>query len=506
VLPDPNQFYSLLGDDWIAACPFQIQKGGAITLARAVGGQPSRSFPFADPAPIGHVREVALSPDRRRLAAILHREEPSLRGSSLVVVWDVSRGAEIGRYHVNGQLAHLNFGSDSARLTARCSPAMYLFSVGDVRRGFLRWQPADWQDEGRLLLAGKAEALKALEPDVEHPLSRIDVETGYPEFFSPDGAVSLSVAEEGFRLIDRGSGRERRIAARTSGGPFVFARDGRHAAWITSSSHQRIDVRAGCVTEHALPSDGAVPDPNCNIHHLERSMDYRTGMAFDRQGRCLAFCYRYPRDDGEASVRDLAGGPPLLKLSAHWTDGALSPDGSSLLVWSNEGKEEQDFESWDVARREKRAAWRGQLVHLARPALSPDGRLAVAVRGRWGGRFEGGEADVWELATGRRVARLAGWFDPRSAGVFSPDGRLLALAYADGSGVGVWDPEQGRELFRWRRQADEEPGAEARGRRTMQLQFTDGGKALLVQAGPWLERLDLERLRRRLAEMGLDWE
>jgi hypothetical protein len=102
------------------------------------------------------------------------------------------------------------------------------------------------------------------------------------------------------------------------------------------------------------------------------------------------------------------------------------------------------------------------------------------------------------------VARLAGSFDPRSAGVFSPDGRLLALAYADGSGVGVWDPEQGRELFRWRRQAEEDPGEESRGRRTMQLQFTDGGSALLVQ--PWLERLDLERLRRRLADMGLDWE
>jgi serine/threonine protein kinase/WD40 repeat protein len=85
-----------------------------------------------------------------------------------------------------------------------------------------------------------------------------------------------------------------------------------------------------------------------------------------------------------------------------------------------------------------------------------------------------------------------------TAFAFSPDNKLVAVAYPDGL-VQVWDIASRKELFRW--QASEPPVLQ------MQLMFSPDGKTLAGCDGrtlqPW--RLDIDGLRQELRAIGLDW-
>lgn len=96
----------------------------------------------------------------------------------------------------------------------------------------------------------------------------------------------------------------------------------------------------------------------------------------------------------------------------------FSPDGTLLAVGSNIG-----IWLYDVKTGKELSMFPGMCQSIA---FSPDGRFLANGGGRYGtgGRFRGKELQLWEVATGRKVA-LTGDHLPASELLFSEDGKTL---------------------------------------------------------------------------------
>ena len=129
----------------------------------------------------------------------------------------------------------------------------------------------------------------------------------------------------------------------------------------------------------------------------------------------------------------------------------FSSDGRQVIT-----AEEDGVRVWDMATgQEVRWAVRAR-IHQDRVALSRDGRYVAT--GALVARFQGDESappiDVWEMASGQKVANLVGHATSTNGLCFSPDGRWLASCSGDrrtglDATVRIWDVATGRELRRF---------------------------------------------------------
>jgi WD40 repeat protein len=159
-------------------------------------------------------------------------------------------------------------------------------------------------------------------------------------------------------------------------------------------------------------------------------------VAFSPDGRTLATGGRadsagYSR---AAELWDIASRQVIATLPLPQNDGwlnslAFSPDGRTLATASSEAR------LWNVADRKLAATLPGSLYPenyngLASVAFSPDGRTLA------GGTYE--TVTMWDVASHRAAATLAGHDNLVYAVAFSPDGHTLATGSQDGT-VKLWD-------------------------------------------------------------------
>jgi WD40 repeat protein/serine/threonine protein kinase len=144
--------------------------------------------------------------------------------------------------------------------------------------------------------------------------------------------------------------------------------------------------------------------------------------------------------DGTTKLWDAGDGRELLSLEAKGSLGwhvCWSPDGKLLASGYEDGR----TKVWDAASGRELKSLNVHVDAVHSLSWSPDGKWLAT------GTCHGGIArvKVWHAASGWKPLTLkehTGW-----SVAFSPDGKLLASGGADGIAT-VWDPSDGRELFR----------------------------------------------------------
>ena len=120
-----------------------------------------------------------------------------------------------------------------------------------------------------------------------------------------------------------------------------------------------------------------------------------------------------------------------------------SPDGRSLAI----GVADTTVRIWDFPSRKERPVYRGhsngQKGFVFCVAFHPDGtRLASSS----GTRSEPASIQIWDSATGKTLAELAGHSTLARRLAFFPDGSRLASLGDDGS-LKLWDLASSREVL-----------------------------------------------------------
>ena len=117
------------------------------------------------------------------------------------------------------------------------------------------------------------------------------------------------------------------------------------------------------------------------------------------------------------------------------TAAAFSPDSSRMVTTSEDGL----AQVWETATGHKLATFSGYGAKIYSAAFSPDGR-AIANGG------EAQTATLWEAATGRLLLTLKGHTGPVWSVVFSPDGRRMVTGSEDRTAK-VWDLPSGQAVL-----------------------------------------------------------
>jgi WD40 repeat protein len=150
--------------------------------------------------------------------------------------------------------------------------------------------------------------------------------------------------------------------------------------------------------------------------------------------------------DKTIKISDVSTGKELLSIA--WpghTEGVsgliFHPDGTKLL---SAGVFDGSVRLWDAASGRSLGALAARHERGVHAALSADGRV-LAVSGQWTGdgrRNDDEQVRFWPGDGRPGPRRLPGELARVNALAFSPDGKRLAAAHADGA-VRIWDPEAG---------------------------------------------------------------
>jgi WD40 repeat protein len=444
---------------------------GTVRLWDAVTGKELRRLRHAHRT----CTAVAFAPDGKTLASADAAGEISL--------WDTGSGAALDRWlSPQWDVGHLVFAAGGRTLISGGN-GLCFWETATGRR-LDRTEDEAWRrvnglalaPDGKTLAVGQDEGLVLCDPAGGKDRRQLTTDKVLSLAWSPDG-LTLLVAEGNreVRFRDAVNGREvRRLPEPIDWAHRVaVASDGWHVACAGDRYSQCVTWDLATGARHELKA--GIPDSQVNA------------IAFSPDGKTVAGV----GEDHRIHLWDTATGKERFDFDCAddealaWPDFqlALAPDSRSLATMGGDGV----IRLWETKTGKSLHVLRRGAGLLPCVALSSGGLVAGA------GRVDGGQYAIrfWEAETGKYLRRagagqeayafltfsadgqrlLAGYRRPRPAsvldastgrlltalgeqegpvvaGLFSPDGGLIATSGAQG-GLYLWDSATGKEVRRW---------------------------------------------------------
>lgn len=176
------------------------------------------------------------------------------------------------------------------------------------------------------------------------------------------------------------------------------------------------------------------------LHTVGRHVDQHsqatasvTSLGFSHDGSILATAADF---DDAVKLWDTKTGAGIVSLEGH-------PTISASLAWAPSSMKLAVGGAGEITLWERKSNWTSRTISAVESyptalSFSPDGKILAS-----GG--DDSVIDLWEVATGRRLARLHGHHDDVTAVEFAPNGKTLVSGSKDGT-VKLWNVETERSV------------------------------------------------------------
>jgi RNA polymerase sigma factor (sigma-70 family) len=389
----------------------------------------------------GSIRTSVLSPDGKSLATA---------GDHSVIVWDLEKGRLLRRFPCDGASTFvrpgLTFSPDGTRLGY--VRGNFFACVWDVRTGkelrrferqFNHGIDKFWSNCCRFAKGGQEftivsrAAIETWEVSSGQQTSSVPVK-GWVAVISPDGKTYFHPeGPAGLSLGDTGTGRELtrwEVTVRREGS-LACSADGKSVAVVHEDKEVQVRQAAGGKLLASFPLPESAQRP---LEDNQKYWEYR--VTFSADGKMLLL----GTYGGLIHRWDLTAGkelPPLSKHHCTVTGMYTLPDGRTLVSTGEDGV----IRRWDLktGREEiEPASYEGH----SKGVYSPDGRFVAVGDAR-------GRIDLWDGWDGKLVRTLQQEGAAVAHLAFAPDGKLLAAAQRSGT-VKFWQVPSGQPGDEWR--------------------------------------------------------